>query len=158
MSVVSASASISALASIRSANLCSSAPRSAKPIRGHGPWSEARRAAWTARSASSAPPSATSAQGSRVHGSTEANRSPETDSVSWPSITCGTNSMTGPSSAGSRRGQVPLLGQPDGDVDDHVLLAADVAELAGSLQDLVGGDAVALGRPFGVQQEAAVDP
>ena len=52
-------------------------------------------------------------------------------------------------SAGSRRGKVALLGEPHGDVDDHVLLAADVAELTGALQDLVRGDAVTLGRPFG---------
>src|SRR6185369_9958558 len=124
-----------------SANPCSSAPRSAKPIRGHGPSSKARRAARTARSASRSPPSATSAYGSRVHGSTEANLAPEADSDSWPSITCGMNVI----SAGSRRGQIALLRELHGDVDDHVLLAADVAELAGPLQDLVRGHAVALG-------------
>src|SRR6266849_1537800 len=58
-------------------------------------------------------------------------------------------------SSGSRRGQVALLGELHRDVDDHVLLAADVAELAGPLQDLVRGDAVALGGPLGVQQETA---
>src|SRR5216683_5429170 len=32
-----------------------------------------------------------SAYGSRVHGSTEANLAPDTDSDSWPSMTCGMN-------------------------------------------------------------------
>jgi hypothetical protein len=49
------------------------------------------------------------------------------------------------------------FGQVEGDVDDHVFLAADVAGLAGALQDGVSGDAIALGGAFGVQQEAGVD-
>src|SRR5690349_24334699 len=63
-----------------------------------------------------------------------------------------------PSLTRAGRGQVALLGEPDRDVDDHVFLAADVAEFAGPLEDLVGGHAVALGGPLGVQQKAAVDP
>jgi hypothetical protein len=37
----------------------------------------------------------------------------------------------------------------DRDVDDHVLLATDVAGLADALQDLVRGDAVAFGGALG---------
>jgi hypothetical protein len=54
-------------------------------------------------------------------------------------------------------GDVPLLSQSQRHVDDHVFLAADVAEFTDPLQDLVRGDAVAVGGPFGVQQETAVD-
>ena len=50
-----------------------------------------------------------------------------------------------------------LGGQLERDVDDHVLLAADVAGLADALQDLVRRDLVALSRPLRVQQEAGVD-
>src|SRR5580700_3654175 len=57
----------------------------------------------------------------------------------------------------NKRSAGRLRGEADGDVDDHVLLAADVAGLADLLQDLVGRDAIALGRALGVQQKAAVD-
>lgn len=53
---------------------------------------------------------------------------------------------------------VLLALQLQGDVDDHVLLPADVASLADPLQDGVCGNLVALSGPFGVQQEAGVDP
>ena len=43
----------------------------------------------------------------------------------------------------------PLLRELEGDVDDHVLLAADVAELADPLEDGVRRDLVAVGRPLG---------
>ena len=48
---------------------------------------------------------------------------------------------------------VALGGELEGDVDDHVLLAADVACLADALQDLVSRDAVALRGALSVQQE-----
>ena len=60
--------------------------------------------------------------------------------------------------AGTGSGQVALLRQPERDVDDHVFLAADVAELADALENLVRRDAVPLCRALGVQQEAAVHP
>src|SRR5664279_5976566 len=50
------------------------------------------------------------------------------------------------------------LGQIDGDVDDHVLLATHVAGLAHPTQDLVRRDAVAIGGALRVQQERVVDP
>ena len=56
-----------------------------------------------------------------------------------------------------RRRQVALLRELECDVDEHVLLAADVAGLPRALEDLVGRDAVALGGVLGVQQERRVD-
>src|SRR5215475_10720827 len=50
-----------------------------------------------------------------------------------------------------------VFGQSDGDVDDHVFLAADVTGFANLLEDLVCRHAVALRGALGVQQEAAVD-
>ena len=95
----------------RSANRCSRAPRSAMPIRGHGPSSKALRADATARSASSAPPSATSAYCVCVHGSTEPKRAPEADSISRPWITWAMSSMASPydpfSGRRSRRDPAP---------------------------------------------------
>ena len=41
----------------------------------------------------------------------------------------------------------------EGYVDDHVLLAADVAGVPHALEDLVGWHAVALRRPLGMEQE-----
>src|SRR5580693_8915252 len=64
----------------------------------------------------------------------------------------------GPASCARCRCSPVLGGELKGDVDDHVFLAADVAGLADTLQDLVGGDAVAGGGALGVQQEAVVDP
>ena len=56
-----------------------------------------------------------------------------------------------------RAGYRPLLPPVNGDVDDHVLLAAHVAGLADLPQDLVRGHPVPIGRPLGVQQERVVD-
>src|SRR4051812_38973702 len=67
------------------------------------------------------------------------------------------SSMAVPFSAGSDRVQVALLRELERDVDQHVLLAADVAGLAGALEDLVRRYAVALGGVLGVQQERRVD-
>src|SRR6188768_3872781 len=119
MSVTSASASSSPCSTTRSASRCKRAPRSANPIRGHGPSSKARRADATARSTSAWPPRAASAYAVRA--------------------------------------QVTLLRELQRDVDQHVLLAADVAGLTRALEDLVGRHVVALGRVLGVQQERRVD-
>jgi hypothetical protein len=62
-------------------------------------------------------------------------------------------------SAGNRNlanADVGAVRELDVDVDDHVLLAADVSGLADAVQDLVCGYPVALGGPLGVEQEAAV--
>ena len=118
MSRVSARASSSRCSTSRSAKRWISAPRSAKPIRGHGPSSNARRAAVTARSASAAPPSATVAHGSRVHGSTESNVAPSDFLAAVDDV---------PERLHLRLLRRPLCRQLDRDVDDHVLLAADVA-------------------------------
>src|SRR5689334_4528750 len=94
MSTVSARPISSALAVSRSANRCRIRPRSAKPIRGQGPESNAVRAAPIARSISAVPPRATSANAFCVYGSMSWKVAPDSDSTSLPSMTCGMRSMS----------------------------------------------------------------
>ena len=74
----------SRLAPIRSASFHSMRARSAAAIRGHGPWSNARRAAWTARSTSRSSPFATWALTSSVAGLMVAYVSPDAGGRHWP--------------------------------------------------------------------------
>ena len=83
----SSSARVPAFCFTRSATLSRCWARSRPFIFGQGPSSNARRAARTARSASSAPPLATAANASPVDGSIESNVAPDAASVSSPPIT-----------------------------------------------------------------------
>ena len=53
-------------------------------------------------------------------------------------------------SAGPRVGGITVLGQLEGDIDDHVLLPAHIPGLPDALQDVVGRHAVPLGRALGM--------
>ena len=86
-SLASSSASGPAFCLTRSATLSSAAARSRPFIFGHGPSSNAFRAASAAFRASSAPPLATAANALPVEGSIESMVSPEAASTSWPPIT-----------------------------------------------------------------------
>ena len=83
----SSSASAEAFCLTRSATLSSAAARSRPFIFGHGPSSNALRAAWAALRASSASPLATVAKASPVEGSIESKVSPEAASTSPPPMT-----------------------------------------------------------------------
>ena len=86
LSRLSSSASSSACSMIRSPMRWMIRPRSEGDMRDHGPSSSARRAAWTARSMSCAPPSATVASSSPVPGSWVSNVCPLAAATHSPPI------------------------------------------------------------------------
>jgi hypothetical protein len=86
MSRVSHAANSSRRDSMMAAALCRIALRWVGLIRGHGPSSKARRAAATARSASAAEPSATTAATVLSMGEIDSNVAPSRESTNSPSM------------------------------------------------------------------------